>query len=320
MTPLRGCAYAAVAVCLLVAAGTAQASILAPAFLISNRGYFGEGSRVVYQTIESGTLAEGVIGSLILQQQKGDAQWAAPYIHKQFVSQEPPAVVVVYIGSQIRSHDLAQYGPDSTLQPLKDALSSAESSLTLAYVSLGPSYGQIAADMFDAFTFRPNEQTAGKVYAAGNCREVPESVTHLSTDATIDEFLRHRQQRPVDSPADLLLVCSDAAVNPDYNEYPVVASVLSSEVSRFQRLVDHLHSANVPYALVYTSDVTAPDSDGQPFRRRLLQEVTNNTCDEKCMTRVATLEGLGAILLIILLSGLCCLGMLDVPMRFDKTE
>lgn len=91
-------------------------------------------------------------------------------------------------------------------------------------------------------------------------------------------------------------------------------------------IIRNLQQAGITYTVLYTSDPyeMVPYGRFQKLERHLISNVRNDSanmtyCDGVCKSKASLLEGflVGLVLLIILLSGLCCMMGIQTPTRFE---
>ncbi|GBF93172.1 hypothetical protein Rsub_05904 [Raphidocelis subcapitata] len=237
----------------------------------------------------------------------GAAAAASPLLDASALADAPPEVALVLLGSRLRTSDLRRKHA-AALQPLLEA---APSSVALPHV-VHPVEGAPAREaLLDAL--RAQLPAGAKLQTAG-CGEglALGEIAQLLLDGA-----------PVTAEAPRLLVgCTDAAGGLEA-ELRQVAAAHGSVAALGKRQVT-----------LYGVDPHAGEGGGggggaaaAEQRRRLLQAggVTGgpySVCDERCRTQVKWLEGMLALLLIIVatLSGLCCLSVLDTPTRFESPK
>ncbi|EPS74433.1 hypothetical protein M569_00322, partial [Genlisea aurea] len=128
-----------------------------------------------------------------------------------------------------------------------------------------------------------------------------------------------------DEGADLIVLCSGVSSSDD-DRSDAESTILSRLLDSVKPLV------GVEYSVLYVSDPFRAPQYVNPHRelKRFLAEGTtagnassNSTvCDNVCQIKSSLLEGLfvGIVLLIILISGLCCMMGIDTPSRFETPQ
>mmetsp|Transcript_1665 Transcript_1665/g.10222 ORF Transcript_1665/g.10222 Transcript_1665/m.10222 type:complete len:275 (-) Transcript_1665:490-1314(-) len=166
------------------------------------------------------------------------------------------------------------------------------------------------------------ERSAGQtinVATVGDCRtstletdpdaEKEREPTAQMEPSQVEEWLHEIAVQGQDGVQAVLYACEGPSKNGETSNQ-MLSSLLSSATSMdWDYLV--LYGGGCDRA---ASTVMYLDS----MTRRQVQETNNTTCDSKCQVQVNFLEGLliGILLLVILLSGLCCLNYLETPSKF----
>ncbi|KAF2314583.1 hypothetical protein GH714_027769 [Hevea brasiliensis] len=140
----------------------------------------------------------------------------------------------------------------------------------------------------------------------------------------LKDYLVSKMEKRTDGQADLVVFCHGGLYSSKGLEQPQTESETLSE------LISSVDTLGAKYEVLYISD---------PFRsiqypshrelERFLAEGTagngslNSTiCDEVCKIKSSLLEGVlvGIVLLIILISGLCCMMGIDTPTKFETPQ
>ncbi|MED6181476.1 hypothetical protein PIB30_019550 [Stylosanthes scabra] len=141
---------------------------------------------------------------------------------------------------------------------------------------------------------------------------------------SVEEYLNKKMEGSRTGKTDLLVFCNGGSQ--PFN----IAEVPQSEGEVLSGLVNSVHKSGAKYAVLYVSDpsrmVLYPS-----YRelQRFLEESSNTSmtanstvCDGVCQIKSSLLEGIlvGIVLLIILISGLCCMMGIDTPTRFETPQ
>eukprot|EP00271_Cylindrocystis_brebissonii_P011682 TRINITY_DN29592_c0_g1_i1.p1 TRINITY_DN29592_c0_g1~~TRINITY_DN29592_c0_g1_i1.p1 ORF type:complete len:322 (+),score=55.31 TRINITY_DN29592_c0_g1_i1:297-1262(+) len=304
---------ARISILLLSLAGFSGAlgSTSVPVFLWSNLGFFQGAQPVDYQVRSIHSFAADLFRSLHLEAPAAQQEVSSTVVTR-------PDVVVAIISKELQSDHLALYGADegdaSPLRVLKNAFASATTSTVLPHVArpsfVEPEDVSVANAIARAFQ---NSAPAGRLAVSGGCAELPTAVQ--LNDA--EEIKAYLETRSTSEEALLLLVCLPAS--------PLAHGVkaLEKEGEVAKAILSAVAEGSRSHVVVYTSE-----GGRTPFLRRSLVDEssganwtahTDTLCDEDCHTLASLLEiiAVALVLIITLLSGLCCLAAIDTPTRFE---
>lgn len=295
--------------------GSASASWSVPAFVWSNTGFVqSSSSSLEYQTISFEKLISDLFGALKGQSKEELSQNT---VFSATVG-EKPDLVLAFVGKELNSQHLAQYGEDeeltaNPLSSIKTALDDATSSRVLPYITSETSKTQESVTAQLLNVFRENFPE-GQAVIVGDCQITPAGGRTLKAVDDVKAYLEERAVKKLEGQTDLLLMCAPST------EADAERDLLLREGGLFSSAYSSIQEFGVKHVVLYTSD--PKESIGA--RRIVLDTDTtavtyNRTCDDSCLTRSLMLETLAVVivLLITLISGLCCLGAVDSPTRFE---
>lgn len=223
--------------------------------------------------------------------------------------------VVVFIGKNMRSGDVSRDAGGTRIGDLQGVLqrvvSSANSSWSLPYVAPskdGLSFADVLVRDF-AVDVEDSESRLGKVAMAGSCG-IGSRAESIKLDA-LQDYLPKRLKTKAAKTTELVVVCSDSEIKSEGEVLDELLGVLDEMKSR--------------YVALYTTDLSAEEVLGSRPRGRQLGSVVyegEEYCNEVCQAKATILEGLlvGLTLLIILISGLCCMSGIASPVRFETSK
>ncbi|RDX73241.1 hypothetical protein CR513_47182, partial [Mucuna pruriens] len=292
-----------------------------PAFLWSSHYQLasenGLKESVNYQVISPKDLAKSVLS---------EAGWSN-FLCKGKKTHEPLDLALLFVGRELQSSDLSmKNNADSALlDMLKIAFTRSNTSVAFPYVSASED------------VHLENLLVSGFAEACGDDVGIANVAFHESCtmDGTNDEeitalnsvqdYLTKRMEENDSKKTNLVVFCngdSHALKNADRTQ---------SEGELLSKLISSLEESGAKYAVLYVSDPSR--SIQYPSYRELQRflaesttgnESTNSTtfCDEVCQIKSSLLEGIlvGIVLLIILISGLCCMMGIDTPTRFETPQ
>ncbi|KAG6405906.1 hypothetical protein SASPL_133500 [Salvia splendens] len=228
----------------------------------------------------------------------------------------------LFIGSELQSLEVSSSAKTdpALIDLLKDSFSNSNSSVAFPYVVAGEEKVSIENSLISEFAETCQHNFGvGRIALVGSCSVDGENFDKINDVGLVNDYLNSRFEKFSDGQTDLIVMCpGDSMFSPD------------SERNILSQLLNAVSEMGAKYSFLYISD---------PFRsveyhshmgiERFLAEGTvgnassNSTgCDEVCQIKSSLLEGLlvGFVLLIILISGLCCMMGIDTPTRFETPE
>ncbi|KAM3256761.1 hypothetical protein ACQJBY_049284 [Aegilops geniculata] len=305
--------WMALAVMLVAAAQVAVAApVTAPAFLWAPKNYGlspNEAKEVVhYQTISPKSLADSVLK---------EGGWSNLVCSKDG-PQKNVDVAVLFLGSKLESSDISK---DKQVDPaladiLKLSFSSSEFSMAFPYVAMSDDEA-LENSLLSGFTENCEDGSGGNhITYTDTCTASSGSVKkHLNMDS-VQDLVKSRMGN--NQPTELIVFCSGG-----------FKDNAKSEGQLLLDLVSVLDKSGAKYTVLYASQPYGllENPSDLPLAR-YLAEKTNTTkpvlekCDGECQLKSTLLEGVfvGVVLLIILISGLCCMMGIDTPSRFEAPQ
>ncbi|KAM3256763.1 hypothetical protein ACQJBY_049284 [Aegilops geniculata] len=284
--------WMALAVMLVAAAQVAVAApVTAPAFLWAPKNYGlspNEAKEVVhYQTISPKSLADSVLK---------EGGWSNLVCSKDG-PQKNVDVAVLFLGSKL-------------------SFSSSEFSMAFPYVAMSDDEA-LENSLLSGFTENCEDGSGGNhITYTDTCTASSGSVKkHLNMDS-VQDLVKSRMGN--NQPTELIVFCSGG-----------FKDNAKSEGWLLLDLVSVLDKSGAKYTVLYASQPYGllENPSDLPLAR-YLAEKTNTTkpvlekCDGECQLKSTLLEGVfvGVVLLIILISGLCCMMGIDTPSRFEAPQ
>lgn len=285
-----------------------------PAFLWSHH-QFEMKEAVNYQTLSPKDLAKSVVS---------EGGWSNLLCSGE-KDQQPVDLALVFVGRELSSLDISgsKHADPALVDLLKVSFARSNFSMAFPYVAVSEEKEAMENSLISGFT-----ETCGHDLGVSNvaflesCSVEGGNFKKLADLHSVHDYLvSRRKMRPV-GPTDLVMFCHGGSHLEELDQR------LESEV--FSELISSLEQSGTKYTVLYVSD---------PFRsiqypsyrdlERFLAEGTygngsanSTTCDEVCQIKSSLLEGLlvGIVLLIILISGLCCMMGIDTPTRFEAPQ
>ncbi|KAG6543634.1 hypothetical protein Mapa_014997 [Marchantia paleacea] len=284
--------------------GASASLSLVPAFVWSNTRNVDDRS-ITYQTLSSESVVEQII-----------SEFSSPLLQEQ----APPVdFVLAFIGNKLRSVEVSRaVSSASDLLPvIQGAVTSSKSSLAIPYVTplkrentFAKLLDLASADLMSA----DKESKLGDVVVAGSCAS---DTTGAKKYESLDQLKAYLTSRN-DGKADLIIVCSHVQSSFE-SKQPLSEGEIMGAVLKI------LEESKAKYVASYVTDLVEENVLALSKRRHLGTKlrVSNETfCDGLCQTKATMLEGLfvAITLLIILISGICCMAGITTPNRFETAK
>ncbi|XP_020215072.1 uncharacterized protein LOC109799010 isoform X2 [Cajanus cajan] len=271
---------------------------------------------VNYQVISPKDLAKSVLS---------EAGWSN-FLCKGNKFDEPLDVALLFIGRELQSSDLIinNNADPALLDMLKISFTRSNTSVAFPYVSASEDVhleNLLVSGFAEACE---DDMGIANVAFHGSCSMDGTNYEEATALHSVQDYLTQRMEGSHRGKTDLVVFCnggSQALKNVDRTQ---------SEGEVLSKLISSVEKSGAKYAVLYVSDPTR--SIQYPSYRELQRflaestagnESTNSTfCDEVCRLKSSLLEGIlvGIVLLIILISGLCCMMGIDTPTRFETPQ
>lgn len=238
--------------------------------------------------------------------------------------QEKVDVVIAFIGSELFSEDisLGAYADLDMLQILKESFLSSNYSMALPYVSVPADRAGFAEILLS--TLRDTcdlKSRPGKSLIMGPCagkfldpkwHVLTEGVQLVDSTKDIKEFIDSRKGARTSSETDLMVIC------------PATEFGATAEGDMLETILLASRQSGTNNAVLYISE-PLKGRNPSAFQGRVLSSNSSSsasTCDDICETFAGVYEGImvAITLLIILISGLCCMMGIDTPSRFETSQ
>ncbi|KAL5995008.1 hypothetical protein ACLOJK_025066 [Asimina triloba] len=232
-------------------------------------------------------------------------------------------IALVFIGSQLKSSHLVRkrHADQGLIELLKMSFITSNFSMAFPYVAVSEEKETMENALVSEFTEScQNQLDVNDIAFLESCSVEGEDLKKLrGLDA---EYVGSWMQRKQKGKTDLIVFCSQGS-----SVYEGSGQI-QSEGEIFSELIASLKESSATYTVLYASDpYNSLDYSSQPAYKRFLAESSsgagNSThCDGVCQIKSTLLEGLfvGIVLLLILISGLCCMMGIDTPSRFETPQ
>ncbi|KAI3975216.1 hypothetical protein MKX01_029674 [Papaver californicum] len=309
---MRGILVASVAILVVasqISFGLTSTPSTVPAFLWSSHhyesSYAGMKDTVDYRTISPTdftklVLSEGGWSNLLFQGKNNQA----------------PDVALVFAGREMQSSDISvnNHADPDLVDLLKNSFTKSNFSMAFPYVTVSEEKGTIQNSLISGFRETCGHKLGVKDIAfLGSCSIEGLDFTELADVNSVQNYLGLRMEKKSKEKTTVIMVCNDQS---------------QPEGELFSELISSIEQLGATYTALYASD---------PYRLaqytsyreldRFLAEAGNGSvrtayCDGVCQIKSSLLEGflVALVLLIILISGLCCMMGIDTPTRFAAPQ
>ncbi|XP_073064687.1 uncharacterized protein [Primulina eburnea] len=315
---MKTVAAAVVAALLVVAAqlplGIAIQSTV-PAFLWSPH-LDGLKEMVDYRTLSPKDLAKSVMT---------EGRWSN-YLCSGEEAQESQNFAFLFVGTELQSIDISRpTKADAALVDfLKDSFLNSSFSLAFPYVAASEKVAVEYTLMAEFADSCQNKMGINNVALMGSCLVESDNFDKLEDIQSVHDYVHSRMEKISDRNTNLIVFChghSHSSQDSDQRQ---------SESSILSKLLNVVEQLGVKYSVLYVSDpfrsIQHPSRQG--LERFLTEAHLGNgssnlsACDGVCQIKSSLLEGIlvAIVLLIILISGLCCMMGIDTPTRFEAPQ
>lgn len=230
-------------------------------------------------------------------------------------------VALVFIGNKLHSPDISRKRDidSEVIELLKAYFKDSSFSMAFPYVTLSEDSEPLANSLLSGFMencdhgFRNNE-----IAFVEPCFVEGANIKRLESLEAVNDYVNARKEIKMRGVTDLIFICNDkSSVFEAPGKTQVEGKILAETIKNLQQ-------AGIIYTVLYTSDPyeMVPHGRFQKWERHLISNTSGNHsvyCDGVCQSKASLLEGflVGLVLLIILLSGLCCMMGIQTPTRFE---
>ncbi|XP_074287426.1 uncharacterized protein LOC141612518 [Silene latifolia] len=269
---------------------------------------------VSYQTLTSKDLAKAVMS-------KGS--WSNIMCESKS-SHQPVDVAVVFVGKELRSSDISGkvISDASLVHLLKDSFTKSNFSMAYPYVTSNVMEGTLENSLLEEFDESCDGKLGvGSIAITDSCSIEDKQFSKLSGMHSVQEYIASAMEKGMNGRTDLLVVCHRGLSSVKNLDGP------HPEGDVFSELMTSLDNSGAKYAVLYVSDTYNPIPSSYQLGR-LLAEAPGNAstdsvfCNGVCQIKKTLLEALFVtiVLLIILISGFCCMMGIDSPTRFETPQ
>ncbi|KAF7132691.1 hypothetical protein RHSIM_Rhsim09G0130300 [Rhododendron simsii] len=283
-----------------------------PAFLWSPHedGFSSNGMKgaVNYQTLSAKDLAKSVLS---------EGGWLNILCSGKEAQQHSVDVALLFVGRELPLWESCgtKHVDSSAVDFLKVSFTSANFSLAFPYIAASEEKEAVESSLVSEFAETCGHNLAGEVAFMESCSLDGGNYEKLSDLKTFQDYLVSRMEKRQKGQADLAVFCLGSS---------------HSESQILSELINSVEQSGARYTVLYVSDPLRPVQypSYREVERFLAESASGNAsrnftaCDGVCLVKSSLLEGIfvGIVLLIILISGLCCMAGIDTPTRFETPQ
>lgn len=266
---------------------------------------------VSYQTLSPKDLAKSVMS------EGGWSNLLCP-------SQKPEDSVdlaIVFVGRESLDISGRKRGDEALLDLLKVSFTKSAFSLAYPYVAASEENEALQNSLVSEFTETcGHDAVLSKVGIMESCAAEGGNFEKLTDINSVHEYVASSMEKKSKGQTPLVVFCNGGADS-------LKGSRSDGQV--FSELISSVEQTGAKYSVLYVSDpVNVIRYPSYRQLDRFLAQKSGNAsddstgCDGVCQIKSSLLEGLfvGLVLLIILISGLCCMAGIDTPTRFEAPQ
>ncbi|KZV15784.1 hypothetical protein F511_02000 [Dorcoceras hygrometricum] len=242
-------------------------------------------------------------------------------------SQDSQNFAFLFVGTELQSVDISRPAKEDAalVDFLKDSFSNSNFSLAFPYIAASDE--KVAVEnilMAELADSCQDKMGISSIALMGSCSIEGDNFNKLEDIHSVHDYMQSRMGKNSDGSTNLIVLCHGKSHSSQDSDQP------RSESSILSKLVNVVEQLGVKYSVVYVSDpfrsIQHPSHHG--LERFLAEGNLGNgssnslACDGICQIKSSLLEGIlvGIVLLIILISGLCCMMGIDTPTRFETPQ
>ncbi|KAG6632745.1 hypothetical protein CIPAW_13G179700 [Carya illinoinensis] len=243
--------------------------------------------------------------------------------------QHPVDLALVFVGRELRSSDISagKHADSAIVDLLKESrVSFTRSKFSIAFPYIAASEEETMENLLVSGFMETCGHNLGisNVTFLGSCSVEDGKFQKLADLHSVHDYLVSRSGKRQKGQADLVVFCHGGSHSSKDLDQPESESEILSE------LINFVEQSGAKYAALYVSDpLRSPHyPSSQELGRFLAENASGNQsanstiCDGVCQIKSSLLEGLlvAIVLLIILISGICCMMGIDTPTRFETLQ
>ncbi|KAG0462357.1 hypothetical protein HPP92_020833 [Vanilla planifolia] len=229
-------------------------------------------------------------------------------------------VALVFIGKELQTSDISRgdHQDRALLDLLKLSFMSSNASVAFPYVAVSNQKGTVESSLLSGFNdYCEHGMRVKNIAYMQSCSLEGPNLKNLGGLQAFQGYIDAKKESGISDLTDLIFFCAKSPETSLHSE---------SEGKVLSYIVELLEQSGLTYTILYASDPSyrSCHSTSHLAMRFLVEgnSSTNSTlCDAVCQLKSSLFEGLfvAIVLLIILISGLCCMMGIDTPTRFESS-
>lgn len=225
-------------------------------------------------------------------------------------------VALVFVGKELQTSDISSSNhQDPTLiNLLKESFRNSNASVAFPYIAVSNEKETLENSLISGLIENCGHELEVKNIAyMGSCSLKGQNLKKFGGLRSFQDFI-DTKMAGLRGRTDLIFFCGESSEESIHAE---------SEGNVLSKIVDFLELSGSTYTVLYASNPYSSNLHTSHLAMRFLAEENSSTnsthCDGVCELKSTLLEGLfvAIVLLIILISGLCCMMGIDTPTRFE---
>ncbi|ERM97207.1 hypothetical protein AMTRI_Chr01g102410 [Amborella trichopoda] len=291
----------------------------APAFLWSNHLHrsssLGGKEIVDYHTISMKGLAKSVMS---------EGGWSNLMCSGRN-QDESVDIALVFIGRKLRSSDISRtkHTDSALVELLKVSFTESNFSMAFPYVDVSEENETLENSLISGFLENcEHGLEVSEVALLGSCSIWGKDLKKFVEVNSVKNYVSSRMETRQKGKTDLIVICDEDSISSEEFGLDNTEGKLLAEV------IDKVKESGATHTVLYASDprkslLQSGHRDlGRFLAESAIGNASNSTCDSVCQIKSSLLEGVfvAIVLLIILISGLCCMMGIQTPTRFETPQ
>ncbi|KAL3850356.1 hypothetical protein ACJIZ3_012238 [Penstemon smallii] len=235
-------------------------------------------------------------------------------------AQQSQDFAFLFLGTELQSLDISRKADPALVGLLKDSFTNSNFSLAFPYIAAQEEKVSLESSLISEIA-KTCQQFSGinNIALVGSCSVEGENYDKIGNIHSVHDYLHSRMEKTSNGHTDLIVLCHEGDSDQPHSESGVLSQLLNS-----------MEQLGAKYTFLYVSDpVRSIQQLSHRGLERFLAEstlgngsVSSTVCDGVCQIKSSLLEGIfvGIVLLVILISGLCCMMGIDTPTRFETPQ
>ncbi|KAM7497558.1 hypothetical protein LguiA_021972 [Lonicera macranthoides] len=244
-------------------------------------------------------------------------------------TQQSLDLVLIFVGRELQSLDISgnKHADPSMVELLRGSYTKSKFSLAFPYVAASEEKEAMESSLVSGFSESCGQDSEfSDVAFLDSCSVEGNNFEKLADSQSVHDYMVTKIEKGPKGQANLIVFCHKGLHSLRDVDQP------RSESQVFSELISTVERSGAKYTVLYVSDPLSSSiwyPSSRELERFLAESSSGNGplnstvgCDGVCQIKSSLLEGLlvAIVLLIILISGLCCMMGIDTPTRFETPQ